>query len=80
MFIGRSTWTFARESFERQAVVDERALIRDGLRRGMGEITHAQVRANLDVRMASGEFQNSRTVSGHSGPPVHHRENHRSRA
>ena len=32
-------------------------LIRDGLRRGMGEITHAQVRANLDTRLASGEFQ-----------------------
>ena len=37
--------------------MDERALIRDGLRRGMGEITHAQVRANLDARLASGEFQ-----------------------
>ena len=32
-------------------------LIRDGLRRGMGEITHAQVRANLDSSKASGEFQ-----------------------
>src|SRR5271169_6857579 len=50
--------TFARDkNFEREAVVDERALIRDGLRRGMGEITHAQVRANLDARVASGEFQ-----------------------
>ena len=37
--------------------MDERALIRDGLRRGMGEITHAQVRANLEARLASGEFQ-----------------------
>ena len=37
--------------------MDERALIRDGLRRGMGEITHAQVRANLNARLASGEFQ-----------------------
>ena len=50
--------TFARDkNFEREAVVDERALIRDGLRRGMGEITHAQVRSNLDARLASGEFQ-----------------------
>ena len=32
-------------------------LIRDGLRRGMGEITHGQVRANLEARLASGEFQ-----------------------
>jgi conjugative relaxase-like TrwC/TraI family protein len=54
----RESLTFARDkNFEREAVVDERALIRDGLRRGMGEITHAQVRANLDARLASGEFQ-----------------------
>jgi hypothetical protein len=43
----RESVTFSRDkNFEREAVVDERALIRDGLRRGMGEITHAQVRAN----------------------------------
>jgi len=54
----RESVTFSRDkNFEREAVVDERALIRDGLRRGMGEITHAQVRANLDARVASGEFQ-----------------------
>src|SRR5271169_1154778 len=54
----RESLTFSRDkNFEREAVVDERALIRDGLRRGMGEITHAQVRANLDGRLASGEFQ-----------------------
>jgi conjugative relaxase-like TrwC/TraI family protein len=54
----RESLTFSRDkNFEREAVVDERALIRDGLRRGMGEITHTQVRANLDARLASGEFQ-----------------------
>ncbi len=54
----RESLTFSRDkNFEREAVVDERALIRDGLRRGMGEITHAQVRANLDARLVSGEFQ-----------------------
>jgi AAA domain/TrwC relaxase len=54
----RESLTFSRDkNFEREAVVDERALIRDGLRRGMGEITHAQVRANLDARFAFGEFQ-----------------------
>jgi ATP-dependent exoDNAse (exonuclease V) alpha subunit len=54
----RESLTFARDkNFEREAVVDERALIRDGLRRGMGEITYAQVRGNLDTRLASGEFQ-----------------------
>ena len=54
----RESLTFSRDkNFEREAVVDERALVRDGLRRGMGEITHAQLRANLDTRLASGEFQ-----------------------
>src|SRR5438034_7155265 len=54
----RESLTFSRDkNFEREAVVDERALIRDGLRRGMGEITHAQVHANLGARVASGEFQ-----------------------
>ena len=54
----RESLTFSRDkNFEREAVVDERALIRDGLRRGMGEITHGQVRANLSARLASGEFQ-----------------------
>jgi len=64
----RESLTFSRDkNFEREAVVDERALIRDGLRRGMGEITHTQVRANLDARLASGEFQiveRSQTVPG----------------
>jgi conjugative relaxase-like TrwC/TraI family protein len=50
--------TFARDkNFEREAVIDERVLMRDGLRRGMGEVTYAQVRANLNARLASGEFK-----------------------
>jgi len=54
----RESVTFSRDkNFEREAVVDERALIRDGLRRGMGEVTFAQVRGNLDARLAAGEFQ-----------------------
>ncbi len=54
----RESLTFARDkNFEREAVIDERALMRDGLRRGMGEITYTQVRANLNARLASGEFQ-----------------------
>ena len=45
------------QNFEREAVIDERALVRDALRRGMGEVTYPQVRANLNARLASGEFQ-----------------------
>src|SRR5208282_2035762 len=63
----RESLTFSRDkNFEREAVVDERTLIRDGLRRGMGEVTHTQVRANLEARLASGEFQ---TVERSKGVP-----------
>ena len=54
----RESVTFSRDkNFEREAVVDERAIVRDALRRGMGEITFAQVRGNLSARLSSGEFQ-----------------------
>jgi conjugative relaxase-like TrwC/TraI family protein len=54
----RESVTFSRDkNFEREAVVDERVIVRDALRRGMGEITYAQVRGNLAARLASGEFQ-----------------------
>ena len=54
----RESLTFSRDkNFEREAVVDERALIRDGLRRGMGDVTYSQVRGNLDARIASGQFR-----------------------
>ena len=49
--------TFARDrNFEREAVVDERVLVRDALRRGMGDITYPQVRGQLEIRTAAGEF------------------------
>ena len=50
--------SYARDrNFEREAVVDERDLFRDALRRGMGDTTYGQVRANFEARVASGEFQ-----------------------
>jgi AAA domain/TrwC relaxase len=53
----RESLTFARDkNFEREAVIDERALFRDALRRGMGEITYPQVLINLEARLATGEF------------------------
>src|SRR5438045_6725354 len=51
--------TFARDkNFEREAVVDERLLVRDALRRGMGELRYPEVRANLESRHRVGEFVN----------------------
>jgi conjugative relaxase-like TrwC/TraI family protein len=50
--------TFARDrTFEREAVTDERALLRDALRRGMSETTYVEVRAAFERRLAAGEFQ-----------------------
>jgi conjugative relaxase-like TrwC/TraI family protein len=64
----RESLTFSRDkNFEREAVVDERALIRDGLRRSMGEATYSHVRANLETRLASGEFQ---VVQNSAGSPA----------
>ena len=53
-----SALTFARDrGFEREAVMDERALFVDAIRRGMGETTYPEVRASFEARVASGEFR-----------------------
>jgi conjugative relaxase-like TrwC/TraI family protein len=53
-----SAVTFARDrSFEREAVIDERAIFVDAMRRGMGETTYPEVRASFEARVASGEFR-----------------------
>ena len=50
--------TYARSSnFEREAVIDERILMRDALRRGMGETTFAHVRAEFNSRHREGDFR-----------------------
>ena len=49
--------TYARNSlYEREAVVDERLLFRDALRRGMGMTTYPEVRAEFASRQQRGEF------------------------
>jgi conjugative relaxase-like TrwC/TraI family protein len=54
--------TFARDkNFEREAVVDERLLVRDSLRRGMGEVSYAEVRDALRSRQEAGEFVSVQT-------------------
>jgi conjugative relaxase-like TrwC/TraI family protein len=50
--------TFARNrSFEREAVIDERAIFVDAMRRGMGETTYPEVRASFEARVGNGEFR-----------------------
>ncbi|HEX4022248.1 MAG TPA: MobF family relaxase [Acidobacteriaceae bacterium] len=59
----REAVTYARSSlFEREAVLDERALLRDALRRGMGMTTYPQVRAEFEARHQRGDFL---SVEGH---------------
>lgn len=54
----REAVTFARDKgFEREAVVDERALYVDALRRGMGEMTYPEIHASFEARVTSGEFK-----------------------
>jgi conjugative relaxase-like TrwC/TraI family protein len=49
--------TFAKDrNFEREAVVDERALLRDALKRSMGEVRVSVIKTAFDRRIATGEF------------------------
>jgi hypothetical protein len=49
----QAAMTFARDrSFEREAVHDERALFVDAIRRGMGQTTYPEVRANFEARVS----------------------------
>jgi conjugative relaxase-like TrwC/TraI family protein len=53
----RSAVTFSKErNLEREAVVGERELLRDALKRSMGEATLTEVRAEFEKRINAGEF------------------------
>jgi len=53
----QSAITFSKErNLEREAVTDERALLRDALKRSMGEATLNEVRTEFENRVKSGEF------------------------
>ncbi|MGC2465513.1 MAG: MobF family relaxase [Candidatus Acidiferrum sp.] len=53
----KSAVTFSKEkNLEREAVVEERELLRDGLRRSMGLATLTDVRAEFERRVNAGEF------------------------
>jgi conjugative relaxase-like TrwC/TraI family protein len=60
--------TFARDKiFEREAVADERMILRDALRRGMGETTYRDIRAEFDQRREAGDFSFVRGTKHSSG-------------
>jgi conjugative relaxase-like TrwC/TraI family protein len=60
--------TFSKErNLEREAVVEERELLRDALRRSMGEATLTEVRAEFEKRINAGEFIGVEKELGASG-------------
>jgi conjugative relaxase-like TrwC/TraI family protein len=53
----REAVTYARDrNIEREAVTEDRTLLRDALRRAMGEATLREIRENFERRVAKGEF------------------------
>ncbi len=62
--IAQAAVTYARDrNIEREAVVEERFLLRDALKRAMGDATLKHIRANLNKRIESGEFVEVRRPS-----------------
>jgi conjugative relaxase-like TrwC/TraI family protein len=60
--------TFAKDrNFEREAVVDERSLLRDALKRSMGDVSVDGVRTALETRVATGEFVATAQPPGAAG-------------
>ena len=58
----RGAVAFAKEKvFEREAVADERVIMREALRRGMGEVSFSDVQTEFQRRREEGEF---RSVQG----------------
>jgi conjugative relaxase-like TrwC/TraI family protein len=58
----RGAVAFAKEKvFEREAVADERVIMREALRRGMGEVSFSDVQSEFQRRREEGEF---RSVQG----------------
>ena len=60
--------TFGKDrNLEREAVVDERTLLRDALTRSMGEVTVGDIRAAFEQRVAAGEFVGVAKAPGAAG-------------
>jgi conjugative relaxase-like TrwC/TraI family protein len=65
--VTRTAVTFARDrNLEREAVVDERAILRDALQRSLGEARIDDIKHEVDRRVESGDFI---TVQDEADPP-----------
>ena len=54
--IGQAVAYSKEKNLEREAVADERELLRDALKRSMGDATVAEVKAEFEKRVQAGEF------------------------
>jgi conjugative relaxase-like TrwC/TraI family protein len=54
--VGQALAYSREKNLEREAVADERALLRDALKRSMGDATFGEVKAEFEKRAQSGEF------------------------
>jgi conjugative relaxase-like TrwC/TraI family protein len=63
----QSAVTFARDrNLEREAVVDERALMRDALKRSMGQASFEEVRSHFEERVQKGDLIEVKAPIGRS--------------
>ena len=73
--------TFARDSiFEREAVADERTILRDALRRGMGETSYREIRAEFEERRLAGQFPSVQGMKTRLRSQLHDARHYRRRA
>ena len=64
----RGAVAFAKEKvFEREAVADERVIIREALRRGMGDVSFPEVQSEFERRREEGEFRSVQRQKHSSG-------------
>ncbi|MGH9688028.1 MAG: MobF family relaxase [Candidatus Acidiferrales bacterium] len=64
----QSAMTFSKErNFERDAVADERALLRDALKRSMGEATLSEVKTDFSARIEARELIEVHPEAAHPG-------------
>ncbi|MFZ0335925.1 MAG: MobF family relaxase [Candidatus Acidiferrales bacterium] len=64
----RSAVTFSKErNLEREAVVEERELLRDALKRSMGEATFGEIKAEFEKRVEASEFIEAEKKTGAPG-------------
>jgi conjugative relaxase-like TrwC/TraI family protein len=66
--IAHSAVTFSKDrNFERDAVANERVILRDALNRSMGEATLSEVRAQVTRQIETGEFIETQRKAGTPG-------------